>query len=167
MQVGFGHGRDERQRDSEEALHVTGAPAVQPSVCFLQGERIARPRLIVDGDAVGVPAEHDTAFDVRTDPCQQVRLAAVGVLDSRVGDAVLVEQALGQGDQLQVRLAAGGVQRHEPLEQLEGPRHLGSDDRWGRQERRCQNALSSTARSCAGDAGSSSGAPCISGCLLT
>ena len=64
--------------------------------------------------------KHHAAGHVGADARQQIGLAAVVALHPPVGDIMLVEQRLDEGDQLQVGVPRHGGEAHQAVEHIGG-----------------------------------------------
>ncbi len=111
--------RHERQRQSDETLHVDRAAAIGLAILDMQRERVAAPGLALHRHHVGVPREQDAAPVRGTDRGEQRRLVAGGVRDADRGDAPAREIVLDEGDQLQIGFVAHRIEGDEPGEHVE------------------------------------------------
>ena len=65
--VAGGEQRHGGENASEEPLHVAGAAAIELAVAELKRERIARPSLSLDRNAVAMAGKPDAAFALGPD----------------------------------------------------------------------------------------------------
>ncbi len=113
------HGGNARQHAGEKALHIGGAPAIEPVVLPPHGERVARPVLAVDRHDVGMAAQHVAGPVGGADRGEQVGLGA-----GRVGDDDALHPEAGQIgldeiDDVQVRTAGDGVEADQPVQEFD------------------------------------------------
>ena len=116
----LGEGADD---DADEALHVCGAAPVEPAVTDLGGERLAVPVLSVDGHDVGVPGQDHPAVGAAVcgrDRGEQVGLGPVLVGQDLRREAVPSHLGGDEVDQLEVGVAARGVEGDEPGDPVQG-----------------------------------------------
>ncbi len=109
-----------RQRGGGEGLHVGGPAAIDAAVLLGQRPGIGRPGLAVDRHHVGVARQDHAAIRVRPDRGEQIRLGAVGVVHEVRAHAVIGEIRRHPFDKRQIRVAAGGVERHQLREHRDG-----------------------------------------------
>ena len=110
LQVRVQHVRHRREAARHVALHVGRAAAVQLAVAFGQLERAVGPVLVVDRHHVGVAREDEARHVGRPERRPQVRFLAGLVVDALVLHAELVEISLDPGDQVEIGVAAHGVE---------------------------------------------------------
>jgi hypothetical protein len=111
--------RHGRKHAGDEALHIACPAAVELAVPRGECEGIARPALPLDGHAVAVSREPDTAL-AGSNRSEKVRLGAVGRRDQRRLDAVNREIALYVIYELKIGSRARRVEADEKLQELCG-----------------------------------------------
>ena len=102
----------------DEALHVAGTARIEVAAVLAQRERIGGPGLALDRHGIDVAGQSDAAGSLWPDDRVNVGLLPGRVGADTVGDAVRIEVAAHEVDQLQVGVAAGGVERNQPGEHL-------------------------------------------------
>lgn len=107
-----------REAGGDEAFHVAGAARIEPIILAAQRERVAGPGLAIDGDRIDMAGQRDAARFLRSDGRVQVRLRTGGILADPVCYAVLIEPRADEADQLQIRIAARGIERGQPGEHV-------------------------------------------------
>jgi hypothetical protein len=90
-QLALGEELHRSENTGEKPLHVARATAVELAVTQLELERIARPGLALDRNAVAVAGEANAAFAGGPDGREQARLRPVLRRGQRRCDAVAVK----------------------------------------------------------------------------
>ncbi len=111
-------GRHGRQHRGEEALHVGRAAPIQLAVALAHAERLDAPGLAVHRHHVGMARQHHAAAIARADGGEQVRLAALVVVEQLALDAETRQVVADKLDQRQVRIAADRGEADQLPEQL-------------------------------------------------
>ena len=120
FQPGGNKPRHHGKRHRDEALHVGAAAPVEPAVAFIQHEGIAGPVLAIDRHHVGVARKHRAPGDGGADGGQQIGLGAGLEIDARRGNAMAGEIVFDEGDEIEVGIAAGGVEGDKLRQQFAG-----------------------------------------------
>ncbi len=118
--------RHRRQRGSHEALHVHRPARGGAAVRHLQRERIGAPVLPVHRHRVDVAGQREPALPLRPDQGMKVGLGPRGVEAQPAGNPEPGEILPYPVHQLEVAVAAGGVERDQALEDLNGGQALRS-----------------------------------------
>ena len=77
----------------DKAFHVRAAPAVQAALAFGEGERIAAPRLAINGDNVGMARQNDAALGAAISRGQRGEKVGFGLSGAGVEPRVNAEAA--------------------------------------------------------------------------
>ena len=113
FQIGCLELRHQGQGHGDEALHVTGAAAIEPAVPLGEFKGIAGPCLAVDRHHVGMARQHNAAGDIGADGGEEIGFLSRLIIDAEMRNVPAVEIVFDKFDQGNVAIAAGGVKAHE------------------------------------------------------
>ena len=131
LQIRRQHVRHRREAARHVALHVGRAAAVELAVAFGQLERIVGPVLVIDRHHVGVARQDEARHVGRPERRPQVRFLPRVVVDALVLHAEPVEILLDPGDQLEIGIAAHGVEADQRGQDVLAALQVHVGSRWG------------------------------------
>ena len=108
----------QRQAHGDEALHVAGAATVETRAVGRDSERIGVPGLTIHGHHVGVAGQADAGAVPGSEGGKQVGLLSGLVHDQLRVHTERVQIIANVVNELEVRVAAGRVERNQPLDHL-------------------------------------------------
>ena len=110
-----GHGGE---AGGDEALHVGRRRGIQPAVGPAQRERIGTPGLAIDRNGIDMTGQRDATRAVWADDGVDVGLLTGCIGADAIRNSMRVEIVADELDQREIGIAAGGVERHQPGEQV-------------------------------------------------